>query len=301
MIPRYTKLNNGHEMPTIGLGTAAITEQEKMERTLRTAIGLGYRHIDTASAYGNEGIIGAALKKLIDEDVVRREDIFITSKLWNDQHRDPKAALKQTLERLQTDYLDLYLIHWPVTMEPDEHTHSVSEIGNLRLAEFDPVGLWKKMEELQEAGLTKSIGVANFGVCNIKKILETCKIRPAMDQVECHPYHKQKKLIGFLESENIRMTSYSSLGSGKTSEHDMTKDPVIVDVAGRNKITPSQAILSYLVSKSICIIPKSTSEQHLRENMELVELDSSDIERLDKIDIDFKFTDHPQFGPNRYL
>jgi aldehyde reductase len=300
MIPRCIRLNNGREMPTIGLGTWRIVDQEQVEKTLTAAIKMGYRHIDTAFVYGNERQIGSVLKKLFAEGMVKREDLFITSKLWNDQHGDPKGALEKSLKNLQLDHLDLYLIHWPVTMVPAQGKTLVAE-DNFMLEEFGPVKLWREMEKLQKAGLAKSIGVANFGICNIKKILETCEIRPAVDQIECHPYHREKELVKFLESEGIKVTSYSSLGSGNTSKIDIRGDPVITEVAERSGITPSQVILSYIVSKGMGVIPKSCSEQHLRENMELSELDPSDVEKIDKIDTEFKFTDAPSFGPDRYL
>jgi aldehyde reductase len=299
MIPKSIKLNNGREMPTIGLGTWRITDKEAMERTLQAAIKVGYRHIDTAASYENEKLIGDILKSLFARGVVRREDLFITSKLWNDQHDDPRAALEQTLRNLQIDHLDLYLIHWPVTFVP-RPGKMLFEEDKPELKEFDPVGLWKEMEKLQRAGLARSIGLANFGICNTKKILEACEIRPAVDQIECHPYHREKKLVEFLKSQDIVVTSYSSLGSGQTDRCNILKDPAIVEVAERNKITPSQTILSYIVGKGMGVIPKSCSEQHLRENLELIELDPSDIERIDGITAEFKFTDAPSFGPNRY-
>ncbi|AFN82421.1 aldo-keto reductase [Encephalitozoon romaleae SJ-2008] len=300
MVCRTQKLNNGHEIPTVGLGTWGLEDESSLEASIRNAISLGYRHIDTAFIYGNEKMIGNILKKLFNEGVVQRKDLFITSKLWNTFHHCPEDALRQTLDDLQTSYVDLYLIHWPVTFEPAPNG-SVESCGKkYNIGEFDAVSVWKKMEELVDLGLAKSIGISNFGKENTEKVLKACRIRPAVSQFELHPYLNQKELVEFMQSEKIQVISYSSLGSGHDSSQKVREDKTIKAIAKKYECTPSQIILSYIVSRNICVIPRSKSKEHLKENIDLKELAKEDISIIDGLDIGHRYVDPVSFGPNRF-
>lgn len=297
------ELNNGKKIPKIGLGTWRITGDEKVEDVLRKAIKLGYRHIDTAHVYENEESIGKALKKLINEKLIRREELFITSKLWNSFHKRPDEAIKRTLSDLQLDYVDLYLIHWPVCFKYDEKGNSLrDEHGKFVLDTFDIEPLWKKMEEFVEKGYVKSIGVSNFGIKNMEKLLSFCKIKPVMCQIEMNPYLKQTDLINYLHSKNIAVTSYSSLGSTPENKEapDLKNDSVIVDIARRRNLTVAQVILSWISMKNIVVIPKSTSELHLKENLSLYALEDEDVKRIENIETVYRFINIPDFGPERF-
>lgn len=301
MICKTQTLNNGVEMPTVGLGTWQMTDPADIERAITSAIELGYRHIDTAYIYGNEKDIGRVLRKLFESGTIKREELFITSKLWNAFHGNVQKALENTLRDLQLEYLDLYLIHWPVTFEYDPKGDVVMGDGRYRVTRFDPGQVWKEMESLVDSGLVRSIGFSNFGMENTKRILECCRIRPAVSQFELHPYLTQKELVRFLKSEGIQVVSYSSLGSTMDSAVKVRDDPTIKRVAEKCGCSPSQVILSYITMQNICVIPKSTSRQHLEENTKLRELEREDFEAVDNLGITHRYVDPVSFGPSRFL
>ncbi|KAG5858928.1 aldo/keto reductase-like protein [Encephalitozoon hellem] len=301
MICKVLKLNNGHEIPTVGLGTWGLEDESSLEASIRNAVSLGYRHIDTAFIYGNEKMIGNILKKLFNEGVVQRKDLFITSKLWNTFHDCPEDALRRTLGDLQIDYVDLYLIHWPVTFEPAPDGSMESCGKKYNIGEFDAVTLWKKMEALVDLGLARSIGVSNFGKENTEKVLGACRIRPAVSQFELHPYLTQKDLVEFMRSKGIQVISYSSLGSGgQDSSPKVREDKTIKEIAKKYGCTPSQVILSYIVSRGVCVIPRSKSKEHLKENIDLKELSKEDISAIDGLNINHRYVNPVGFGPNRF-
>ncbi|KAM0672337.1 aldo-keto reductase [Ordospora colligata] len=300
MILPAQKLSNGEHIPTIGLGTWGLVDPGVLECSIRNAIELGYRHIDTAHIYGNQKKIGQILKNIFSEGLVERKDLFITSKLWNDSHDDPMTAIKQTLEDLQLEYVDLYLIHWPVRFEPDANGEVTLGLDRFRLGAFDPVPLWKKMEELVDAGYTRSIGISNFGIENTKKVLEVCRIKPVVSQFELHPYLKQTTLVNFLHEHDIHIVSYSSLGSTADCSLKIRNDKTIKTVAEKYECSPSQIILSYLTMQGVCVIPKSTSRKHLEENMDLKALKQEDMRIIDGIEITHRYVDPISFGESRF-
>ena len=251
-------LNTGSPIPILGFGTWELTGEECLKST-KKSIEVGYRHIDTAAAYKNHKEVGQAIKK----SGVNREDLFITSKLWRDNLKKEAVsnALKLTLEELQLDYLDLYLIHWPNLDVPVEET-------------------LKAMNELKEQGLVKAIGVSNFTIHRLQESLNT-GIQFSVNQVEFHPTLNQKELLIFCKQNNIILTAYSPIGRGEDLKH-----PVIKELAGKYEKSAAQVILNWEMQKGIVTIPKSSNLEHIKDNFQSLEWDLSqeDVERIDHID-----------------
>src|SRR5690554_4152828 len=218
------KFSNGDTIHAIGLGTWKSTGNE-LKKAVKDALHAGYRHIDTAATYGNEEEIGEALAEVFAEGEIFREDVFITSKLWNDSHGEGEVipALQDSLKKLQLDYLDLYLIHWPVAFRNGvEFPKKPSDY--LTLEEAPLIETWKQMEEAKKNGLAKHIGVSNFSVKKLKDLISKATIKPEMNQVELHPLLQQNDLLEYCKSEGIHLTAYSPLGSRDRSDSMKAND-----------------------------------------------------------------------------
>lgn len=253
------------DIPKLGLGTWQLVGNKCVD-VVSNALKLGYRHIDTAEIYGNESEIGKAIKKAEEFRVVRRE-IFITSKVWRDNlhYEDVIKACNESLKRLRTTYLDLYLIHWPNKNIPIEETLNA-------------------FKELENQGKVKNFGVSNFTISHLNEALKKAKkigIKLRVNQVEFHPYLYQKKLLEFCKKEGVIITAYSPLARGKA-----LTDKVIKEIASKYNKTPPQVILRWLLNKGLIVIPKASSEKHLKENMDiewrLAKEDEELIDRLNK-------------------
>lgn len=288
------KFHNDNQIPAFGLGTWK-SKPGAVAQAVKDAIDIGYRHIDCAHVYGNEKEVGAGIQAKIKENVVKREDLFITSKLWNTFHRPDlvEAALKQTLNDLSLDYLDLYLIHWPVGYKEGESLFPKNPDDSNALSDVDYVDTWKAMEAVLSKGLTKNIGVSNFNSEQITRLLEHATVKPVLNQIECHPYLTQKKLSNFCKEKDILITAYSPLGSpdrpwAKPDDPKLLEDKTLIQVAQKYNKTPAQILLRYQLDRGHIVIPKSVTKSRILENSKIFDfkLTREDIEYIDTFDRD---------------
>ncbi|XP_071947660.1 aldo-keto reductase family 1 member B1-like [Antedon mediterranea] len=290
MLKNALKLQSGALMPIIGLGTWQSKPGE-VENAVKAAISMGYRHIDCARAYQNEGEVGTALKAKFDDGTVKREDLFITSKLWNTYHHpdDVMKSFQDSLELLGLDYVDLYLIHWPMAYKRGDVMFPKDDNGKFLYAEEIPfTDTWKALEELVSKGLCKSIGVSNFNQQQIEQILAMPnKVPVAVNQIELHPYLTQEPMVEFCKSKGIVVTAYSPLGSPqrpwvKETDPSVMDDPIVVEIANRYKKSPAQVLIRFAVERGIVVIPKSVTPSRIQANFESMnfELKPEDVRLL---------------------
>ncbi|XP_028026797.1 aldo-keto reductase AKR2E4-like [Bombyx mandarina] len=270
------KLSNGQEMPILGLGTyARKPEPGQVLNSVRWAIDAGYRHIDTATVYKNEAEVGEAISEKIDQGVVKREQLFVTTKLWNDKHArsDVLPTLKESLAKLRLDYVDLYLVHWPV---------SVNDKGE-DLA-IDHLDTWKGMEEVLELGLTKAIGVSNFNEEQLERLLREATVKPVVNQVEINPTLTQHKLVRFCQERSVVPVAYTPLGLVSDARPEFAgldvikTDPKLGGLADKYGKTRAQVALRYLTQRNIPVLPKSFTKSRIEQNINIFDFTLSDDE-----------------------
>jgi alcohol dehydrogenase (NADP+) len=271
------------EMPIVGLGTWKSAPGEVYD-AVRTALDAGYRHVDCAPIYGNEPEVGRALDETFADGDVSRDDVWVTSKLWNDAHapEDVQPALESTLEDLQLETIDLYLMHWPVALKPD--TSMPQSPDDLVSLDEQPLAeTWAAMEELVDDGLARHIGVSNFNIPKLQSLLEAGRIAPEMNQIELHPYLPQTEMVSFARENDVPLTAYSPLGSkdrpeGMKADDEpiLLEDPTIVEIAERHDATPAQVLIRWAIERGTAVIPKSVNAGRIKENLAAADLSLTD-------------------------
>lgn len=248
----YVTLNNDIKVPQLGLGVFKVEDEQVLTTAIEDALTAGYRHFDTAAIYHNEAGVGGALANAN----VARQDLFVTSKLWCNAttYDKTKREFEASLKRLQLDYLDMYLIHWPSVGYTEK---------------------WRAMEDLYEAGLIKAIGVSNFNQEQLTKLLATAKVRPVVNQIETHPYFQQKEMHTLLEKLAIRHEAWGPLGQGKG--HVLT-DAVLTKIAANHHKSTAQVILRWHLQRGIIVIPKSIHQNRIQQNIDVFDFNLSDTE-----------------------
>lgn len=288
------QLRNGGSIPALGLGTWKA-EKGEVGLAVLSAIKVGYRHFDCAPVYENEKEIGEAFSKAFREGLVKREELWITSKLWNENHSkgDVLPALRQTLSDLQLDYLDLYLIHWPIAHRKGVWFPEDGK-GFLKAEEAPLTETWKGMEQAQEEGLARHVGVSNFSPARLEKLVEVAKRPPEVNQVECHPFLAQRELQEVCKRHGVVLTGYCPLGSGKEKGGDVPDifgNEKIVGIAKTHGVSPAQIALAWAVNRGAVAIPKSTNESRQKENLAAAEISLTETEmaEIDSLDSGYRY------------
>lgn len=299
-------LNTGASMPLVGLGTWK-SDTGEVGRAVEFALEAGYRHIDCAAAYLNESEVGESLSNVFKQGQLKREDVFVTSKLWNMAHKaeDVRPRCEATLRDLKLDYLDLYLMHWGTATS--ESQREVDENGVLRLQNIPVRETWEAMQELVQAGLVKSIGVANFTVAMLIDLLTYAKLKPAMNQVELHPYLQQRRLVEFCQYRNIAVTAYSPLGSpgnfALSGAPLLREDLVIKNIGEAHGKTPAQVLIRWAIERNTVAIPKSVHKERIEENINVFDfkLSPEDMKAIEGLERNLRFVDPYQWGKIPYF
>jgi alcohol dehydrogenase (NADP+) len=286
-------LRDGTAVPQLGLGTWK-SDAGLVRSAVREAIRVGYRHIDCAPVYGNEREVGDGIADALADGVVKREDLWVTSKLWNDSHaRDAVVpALEQTLGDLQLNYLDLYLIHWPVAHRPGVSIPS-SASDLVPLSETPLIETWRGMEAARESKLARHIGVSNFSAHKLDALVRDAAQAPEVNQIELHPYLQQDSMLAYCTKNGIAITAYSPLGSPDRNpafkpadEPNLLEDPVLLAIAQEIHASPAQVLLAWAFQRDTIVIPKSVTPARIAENFaaQSLELSSAQLSRLAAMD-----------------
>ncbi|MEM9389122.1 MAG: aldo/keto reductase [Bacteroidota bacterium] len=293
------RFRNNNQMPLFGLGTWKSEKGQVFDAVLE-ALKQGYRHIDCAAIYMNEDEIGEAFTKAFSEGIVKREDLWVTSKLWNTEHQREHVApaLQKTLSDLKLDYLDLYLIHWPVVIR--QGVLSPKSADDFQSLEEVPISeTWRAMIECVHAGLTRHIGVSNFSIKKLQQMLSE-EIVPEMNQIEMHPLLQQKEMLTFCNEHHIALTAYSPLGSRdrpaglvKAAEPDLFENEVINKIANAHSCSPAQLLIAWAVNRGTAVIPKSVNPVRLRQNLDAasIALSADEMKQIALLDKHYRYLD----------
>jgi len=290
------KLKNGSEIPALGLGTWKAEPGEVGEAII-SALKVGYRHFDCAAIYGNEKEIGDAFARAFKEDLVKREDIWVTSKLWCDCHEKEQVmpALRQTLSDLKFAYLDLYLVHWSIALKHGKTFPE--EAGNfLKPADAPLAETWAGMVECHREGLASHIGVSNVSAARLETLISAADHAPEVNQVECHPFLTQKELLDVCDKHGVVLTGYCPLGSGKSKDGNtpnLFKNETMAKIAKNHAATTAQIALAWAICRGTVPIPKSTNEKRQKENLAAagIRLSDEEIAEIDALDQGYRYID----------
>ncbi|XP_050505503.1 aldo-keto reductase family 1 member C15-like [Diabrotica virgifera virgifera] len=312
----YMTMTGGVKMPAIGYGTFLMMNETVLINALNEALKVGYRHIDTAQFYMNEHVVGKVLKEWLTSGKLKREELFVTTKLHiiNEFPNKVESSLKESLQKLNLDYVDLFLIHFPIAVD-------LTKEGGFNPRPTDLVGVWKKMEEQVDSGRTRTIGVSNFNLTQMEKIMSNARIRPANHQIELHPYYQQKEMRRYCKKHDIVVVAYSSLGAPGFYEFvkaigldpikvpPVLENPEIKRIAAKHKRSAAQVVLRFVYQLGVIVIPKSDRKNRIKENFQIFDfsLDRNDMKQMKKLDLgpkgkifDFTFLDpnifdHPEY------
>jgi alcohol dehydrogenase (NADP+) len=303
---KHIPVGQGHTIPALGLGTWKANKGE-VAAAVGEAIRIGYRHIDCAPIYMNEQEVGTALNDALKAGQVKRDELWITSKLWNNAHaqKQVRPALEKTLRELRLDYLDLFLIHWPVHFQPNVLFPRRPE--EFLVPTAIPVGeTWQAMEKLVEKGLCRYIGVCNFHLGRLRELKGQASIQPLLNQIELHPYLQQTEMLDYCQANGVLLTAFSPLGSGdrpaalkKAEEPTLLADPVIVEIAAKHRSSAGQVLLAWALARGTVAIPKSVHPERLRQNLAAADLslDATDLQAIKGLERGYRFVDGAFFQP----
>lgn len=303
-------LNSGASMPVVGLGTWQVTNDLELENALDAALEAGYRHIDTATIYHNEHLIGRVLKRWLSQGKVKREELFITTKLpvFAMRAADVPDLLNQSLSKLQLDYVDMYLIHMPFAVKREAYNGGRIDANGTDLT-TDHLAIWRAMVAEKEAGRARALGVSNFNETQIERIIKNSAVPPANLQVELHLYHQQKPIVDFCKKHGVAVTAYSPIGSPGSKWltlvtgvelPDLLSIPEVKQIAEKHNKTAAQVLLRHTVQRGIIVIPKSSNPKRIVQNIDIFDftLDAKDMATLDGLDkgLDGKLFDMKNIG-----
>mmetsp|Transcript_14476 Transcript_14476/g.24761 ORF Transcript_14476/g.24761 Transcript_14476/m.24761 type:complete len:298 (-) Transcript_14476:35-928(-) len=286
------------EFPPLGFGSWK-SEPGKVGDAITIALKAGYRHIDCAALYGNEAEIGKAFADAFKNGIVKREELWVTSKLWNTDWHDVESAVKKTLKDLQLEYLDLYLVHTPASWKPqdDGAMWKMDENGQAIMGTTSVQQMWQQMEKLVDQGLVKRIGVSNFPCILIHDMFCYARIKPFAQQIEVHPYFQQEKNAKYCVSKGLAITAYSPLGNGKGE--GPLNDDVVKKIAKEIGASAGQVLIAYSLAKGYTVIPKSTNEKRIKENFESLQfkdkLTADHLKQLDALEKGLRTCDLAEF------
>ena len=312
-------LANGSQLPTVGLGLWKVPRPAAAD-LVQSAIKIGYRHLDCACDYGNEAEVGSGLRAALDAGLCKREDLWVTSKLWNSYHarEHVRSALERTLRDLRLDYLDLYLVHFPIAQRfvpfekrypPGWFFDPEAALPRMEFAKVPLAETWAAMEELVDAGLVRNIGVCNYGTAMLREVLNMCRISPAVLQVEMHPYLTQEKLVRFCREESIAVAAFSPLGAHSYFAIGMAKpdeavmeQPIVKEIARKQGKTPAQVLLRWGVQRGTSVVPKTERIERLKENLAIFDfkLTAEEMAAIAGLNRNRRFNDPGDFAESAF-